>query len=100
MSKRIDLTGQKFEKLKVISYVGTNKNGQALWECEYKCGKLQKYLKLLREKGVEYNFPVFPAISRFGNLFPVFSRKMMILYKLEKLKESRKAPGKGAFFMR
>ncbi len=39
MSKRIDLTGEKFDRLKVISYVGTNKNGQALWQCECKCGK-------------------------------------------------------------
>jgi hypothetical protein len=46
------------------------------------------------------NYLAFPAISRFGSLFLVFSRKTVILYKLEKLKESRKAPGKGAFFMR
>lgn len=38
MSKRIDLTGQKFERLKVISYAGTDKRGKALWKCECKCG--------------------------------------------------------------
>ena len=38
MSKRIDLTGQKFERLKVIRYAGTKK-GCALWECQCKCGK-------------------------------------------------------------
>jgi hypothetical protein len=62
-------------------------------------GILQKHLKLLQEKEVVYNFPTFPAISRFGDFLPPISRKMMILYKLEKLKESRKAPEKGAFFM-
>lgn len=39
MSKRIDLTGQKFERLKVISYAGTDKRGKALWKCECKCGQ-------------------------------------------------------------
>ena len=38
MSKRIDLTGQKFERLKVIRYAGTKK-GCAMWECQCKCGK-------------------------------------------------------------
>ncbi|MEY8517192.1 AP2 domain-containing protein [Lachnospiraceae bacterium 29-84] len=41
MSKRIDLTGQKFERLKVISYAGMNKNRKALWECECKCGNVK-----------------------------------------------------------
>lgn len=38
MQKRIDLTGRKFERLKVISYAGTDKSGKTLWNCECKCG--------------------------------------------------------------
>lgn len=41
MSKRIDLTGQKFDRLKVISYVGTNNRREALWKCECKCGNVK-----------------------------------------------------------
>lgn len=37
MLKRIDLTGQKFDRLKVISYAGTDKRGKALWKCECEC---------------------------------------------------------------
>jgi len=40
MPKRIDLTGQKFEKLKVVSYVGKTNGGKTLWECECKCGNI------------------------------------------------------------
>lgn len=38
MSKRIDLTGQKFERLKVIECAGKDKHGKLLWKCECKCG--------------------------------------------------------------
>ena len=38
MSKMIDLTGQKFEKLTAIRPVGVNKCGQKLWECICNCG--------------------------------------------------------------
>ena len=38
MSKVNDLTGKKFERLKVIEYYGNNKNGKALWLCQCECG--------------------------------------------------------------
>ncbi len=34
----IDLTGQVFEKLKVIRYDHTNKKGEACWLCDCECG--------------------------------------------------------------
>ena len=38
MPKRIDLTGQQFGRLTVISFAGTDKNGKALWNCQCECG--------------------------------------------------------------
>ena len=40
MSKRIDLTGHKFGRLKVLKMVGCNKWGEAMWLCECECGNL------------------------------------------------------------
>lgn len=36
--KIIDLTGQKFERLMPIKYIGKNKWGQSLWLCQCDCG--------------------------------------------------------------
>jgi hypothetical protein len=36
--KRIDLTGQRFGRLTVISYAGTTKKGRATWQCKCDCG--------------------------------------------------------------
>lgn len=38
MSKLIDLTGQKFERLTVVEYVGTYKGRCAQWLCKCDCG--------------------------------------------------------------
>lgn len=38
MGKFIDLTGQKFNRLTVISRKGTNKCGNVLWKCKCECG--------------------------------------------------------------
>lgn len=38
MSKRLDLVGQKFGRLTVIRFAGTNKRHEALWECLCDCG--------------------------------------------------------------
>ena len=38
MTKVIDLTGQKFGRLKVIERVGRTKQGNALWKCRCDCG--------------------------------------------------------------
>lgn len=40
MSKRIDLTGQQFDRLKVIEYAGSNKAGKAQWKCQCQCKKI------------------------------------------------------------
>lgn len=38
MTKRIDLTGQKFGAWTVLDYDGVNKNGQPSWLCRCECG--------------------------------------------------------------
>ena len=38
MSKRIDLTGQRFGRLTVIAFYGKNKSGNAVWRCVCDCG--------------------------------------------------------------
>lgn len=38
MSKRKDMVGQKFGRLEVKEYAGTNKDYQARWLCECECG--------------------------------------------------------------
>lgn len=39
MSKLIDLKGQQFGRLTVVSFAGTDKRGKALWNCKCECGK-------------------------------------------------------------
>lgn len=34
----VDLVGQKFGKLLVVSFEGTNNRRQALWNCQCDCG--------------------------------------------------------------
>lgn len=34
----IDMTGEQFGKITVLRNVGSNKNGNALWECQCECG--------------------------------------------------------------
>ena len=49
MSKKIDLIGQKFGKLTVIKEAGSNRDGEALWECRCDCGSKKNIVgKLLR----------------------------------------------------
>lgn len=38
MGKRIDLTGQRFGRLVVVSYAGLDKQNNALWSCACDCG--------------------------------------------------------------
>jgi hypothetical protein len=40
MSRLIDLTGQKFGRLKVIGRAENAKNGKARWICQCKCGEI------------------------------------------------------------
>jgi hypothetical protein len=44
MTKRIDLVGQKFSRLTVISFDHTDKHGFAIWLCECECEKQTKSL--------------------------------------------------------
>jgi hypothetical protein len=39
MGRFIDLTGQRFGRLTVVSHIGTNKHRKALWLCRCDCGK-------------------------------------------------------------
>lgn len=39
MSKRIDITGQKFGDLTVVNLDSINKHGEVMWKCLCKCGK-------------------------------------------------------------
>lgn len=41
MSKINDLTGQKFGRLTVVNYYGSDKNGRALWLCKCDCGNIK-----------------------------------------------------------
>ena len=38
MGRRVDITGQKFGRLTVISYAGNNRDNKALWNCVCECG--------------------------------------------------------------
>ena len=38
MSRRTDLTGMEFGKLRVTEYVGRDGQGHALWRCQCACG--------------------------------------------------------------
>lgn len=37
MPKAIDLTGQRFGRLTVVKFVGTDKHGSTLWKCKCDC---------------------------------------------------------------
>lgn len=37
----IDLTGRRFERLFVLEYTSTAKNGQTLWKCRCDCGNIK-----------------------------------------------------------
>lgn len=38
MPERIDMTGKKYGKVTVVSYVGISEDRRALWKCECECG--------------------------------------------------------------
>lgn len=42
MSKIIDLTGRRFERLEVISYAGKNNRGENMWNCRCDCKNITK----------------------------------------------------------
>ena len=53
-SMRVDLTGQSFDRLTVLSYAGNDQDRRALWRCACSCGKdvvvLGKWLRAGRVK--------------------------------------------------
>lgn len=54
MSRIIDMSGHKIEKLLVLQGAGSNENGRALWLCQCDCGKTCKVLGVhLRRKMVK-----------------------------------------------
>jgi hypothetical protein len=40
LSRKIDLLGQKFERLTVIEDMGSNCRGHAMWKCQCDCGNI------------------------------------------------------------
>ena len=51
MSKRKDLTGEKYGRLTVIEFAGKTASGNALWKCECECGNTCAVLGILLRKG-------------------------------------------------
>ena len=51
MGKKLDLTGQVFERLTVIKEAGKDKHGNYIWECQCKCGTKTKVLGQNLRKG-------------------------------------------------
>ena len=47
----LDLIGQKFGKLLVISYVGQNKRGKSIWLCKCDCGEEKQTLSYRLRNG-------------------------------------------------
>lgn len=43
MKKVIDITGERFGKLKVIKFLGINDRHRAIWECKCDCGNIRIY---------------------------------------------------------
>ena len=51
MGRFIDLSGQRFGRLRVISRAGKNKHNQLLWDCECDCGERCVSLGFVMRKG-------------------------------------------------
>lgn len=68
-----DLTGRKFDKLQVISFINT-KNGVSYWKCECSCGNIQsiKRNRLLTNKKIACNNCVIPRGILKGDKNPKF----------------------------
>ena len=51
MGKRIDLTGQKFGRLTVLDFYGTDKRRESIWRCQCECGNITNVLSSNLRKG-------------------------------------------------
>jgi hypothetical protein len=62
-----DITGQKFGKWTAIQYVGSDKNGNAMWKCVNESGEkrdisashLRQYLRVAKKRCVRPNLKKF-----------------------------------------
>lgn len=84
-NKVIDITGEKFGKLKVIKFLGLNHNHRAMWECECECGNIKIYdlqdLKRNKSCGCErYKTEKYISASRENQkqAFKSYSEKYII----------------------
>ena len=51
MGKRIDLTGQKFGRLTVLDFYGSDKRRESIWRCQCECGNITNVLSSNLRKG-------------------------------------------------
>ena len=51
ISKLIDLTGQKFGRLTVLDFYGSDKRRESIWRCRCECGNITNVLSSNLRKG-------------------------------------------------
>lgn len=85
MKKVIDITGERFGKLKVIKFLGLNDRHRAMWECVCDCGNIKTYeiqdLRRNKSCGCErYKTNKYVAASRKNQkkASEVFSEKYIV----------------------
>ena len=82
-SNRDNLEGQKFGKLTVLNYVGSNKNGFGVWHCKCDCGNEKDILGASLKKGetkscgclkeeTYHGHPIDYYGQRFGFIEPLY----------------------------
>ena len=64
----IDLTGQRFGRLLVIERAGSNKNGEATWDCLCDCGKAKVVLGTLLRRGATRSCGCYLSDAKIKNL--------------------------------
>ncbi|MBW4525041.1 MAG: hypothetical protein KME18_07570 [Phormidium tanganyikae FI6-MK23] len=52
MSKKLDLTGQTFGRLTVLSKAGTDKDSKTIWECLCECGQTKLVITNRLRRGI------------------------------------------------
>ena len=98
MRKKIDLTGQKFNKLTVIKPAGKEKSGNILWECLCECGNkavISSYnirsgrakscgclrAEVSRKNNTTHNMTKTPEFKAWGNIKQRCYNKNYVGYK-------------------
>lgn len=99
MSKRKDLTGQKFGKLTVLRYSHTNHNGVVYYECKCECGNTKviggnnlknnttKSCGCLRKERMKKK-----AKTNKGGIYPFQTPDLKYTYNPNKVKEYKLSP--------